>query len=251
MKPVRLTWEARLAVLLIAISVCIYAVKFLLFGDSGESNTLSYIFNSLGFLPINVLIVTLIINRLLAMRTKREQQEKTRMVIGLFFSEMGDALLRKMVLWDQAPAKLRKSMQITSTWSKDDYALARRRASLFCTQTRPALEDFIAIRDIFLQNHDFLLRLIENPMLLEQNSVSKLLQDLFHLGEELASRKDILSLPASDLAHLTGDVNRVYCQLTASWLDHMEYLSRNYPYLLSLSLRKSPFLPEDQIIVTE
>lgn len=251
MKPIRLTWEARLAILLIAISICVYAVKFLFFGDNGESNTLSYIFNSLGFLPINILIVTLIINRLLTMRTKREQQEKTRMVIGLFFSEMGDALLRKMVQWDKAPEKLRESMQVTKTWSKTDYALAKRHASLFCTQTLPTPEDLIVIRELFMQKHDFLLRLIENPVLLEQNSVSKLLQDLFHLGEELASRKDILSLPASDLAHLTGDVNRVYCQLTSAWLGHMEYLSRNYPYLLSLSLRKSPFLVEDQVIVTE
>ncbi len=72
----KFSWEARLACLLIAISICVYAIKFLFFGDNGESNTMSYIFNSLGFLPINVLILTLIINRLLTLRSKREQQEK-------------------------------------------------------------------------------------------------------------------------------------------------------------------------------
>ena len=82
-------------------------------------------------------------------------------------------------------------------------------------------------------------------------SVSKLLQDLFHLSEELENRGDIHTLPMTDLMHLTGDVNRVYCQLTNAWLEHMEYLSKNYPYLLSLSLRKSPFLLEDKIVVTE
>lgn len=245
------TWEIRLASMLIAVSVIVYAIKFLFFGDNGASNTLSYIFNSLGFLPINILIVTLIINRLLTMRAKREQQEKTRMVIGLFFSEMGDILLRKMIQWDKAPEKLRESMQVTKAWSKNDYALAKRHASLFCTQTLPTPADLLGIRELFMQKHDFLLRLIENPVLLEQNSVSKLLQDLFHLGEELACRGDINTLPATDIAHLTGDVNRVYCQLTSAWLEHMEYLSRNYPYLLSLSLRKSPFLLEDRVVVTE
>ena len=34
-----------------------------------------------------------------------------------------------------------------------------------------------------MKNHDFLLRLIENPVLLEHTTVSKLMQDLFHLGE--------------------------------------------------------------------
>ena len=215
----KLSWEARLACLLIAISICVYAIKFLFFGDNGESNTLSYIFNSLGFLPINVLIVTLIINRLLTMRSKREQQEKT--------------------------------MLVKNTWTKEQYKAAKEQAAQLCTRTVPGSDDLIEVRDLFMKNHDFLLRLIENPVLLEHTTVSKLMQDLFHLGEELASRKDIPSLPASDLAHLSGDVNRVYCQLTTAWLEHMEYLSRNYPYLLSLSLRKSPFLLEDRVVVTE
>lgn len=247
----KFSWEARLACLLIAISICVYVIKFLFFGDNGESNTLSYIFNSLGFLPINVLIVTLIINRLLTMRSKREQQEKTRMVIGLFFSEMGDTLLRKMVQWDKAPETLRETMLVKNTWTKDQYKAAKEQAAKLCTRTVPGSDDLIEVRDLFMKNHDFLLRLIENPVLLEHTTVSKLMQDLFHLGEELASRKDIPSLPASDLAHLSGDVNRVYCQLTTAWLEHMEYLSRNYPYLLSLSLRKSPFLLEDRVVVTE
>lgn len=83
-----LTWEQRLIAALIGISVFIYAVKLLVFGDNGESNTLSYIFNSLGFLPINILIVILIINRLLSVRAKKEQQDKMKMVVGLFISEM-------------------------------------------------------------------------------------------------------------------------------------------------------------------
>lgn len=251
MKLKDLTWEIRLACLLIAVSVIVYAVKFLFFGDNGASNTLSYIFNSLGFLPINILIVTLIINRLLTMRAKREQQEKTRMIIGLFFSEMGDILLRKMIQWDKSPEMLRENMQVINTWTKGQYAAAKDHASRLCTRTVPSPDDLNEIRELFMKNHNFLLRLIENPVLLEHNTISKLLQDLFHLGEELASRDDFHTLPVTDLAHLTGDVNRVYCQLTTGWLEHMEYLSRNYPYLLSLCLRKSPFQLENRVVVTE
>ena len=212
---------------------------------------MSYIFNSLGFLPINVLIVTLIINRLLTLRSKREQQEKTRMVIGLFFSEMGDTLLRKMVQWDKSQETLRETMLVKNTWTKEQYKAAKEHAAQLCTLTVPGPDDLIEVRDLFMKNHDFLLRLIENPVLLEHTTVSKLMQDLFHLGEELAGRKDIHSLQQSDLAHLAGDVNRVYCQLTTAWLEHMEYMNRNYPYLLSLSLRKSPFLLEDRVVVNE
>ncbi len=247
----RLSWEGRLACLLIACSAAIYAIKFLFFGDTGESNTLSYIFNSLGFLPINILIVTMIINRLLTMRAKREQQEKIRMVIGLFFSEIGTSLLRRLIACDPSADMLRETMLVTNTWTKKEYTNAKNHALSVCTKTTPSPADFTEINLLFQKNHNFLLRLIENPVLLEHNTVSKLLQDLFHLGEELAGRGDFYTLPASDLGHLSGDVNRVYCQLTKVWLEHMEYLSRNYPYLLSLSLRKSPFLEEDRVVVRE
>ncbi|HJK57773.1 MAG TPA: hypothetical protein O0X46_03250, partial [Methanocorpusculum sp.] len=113
----RLTWEQRLIVALICASAVIYAIKFLVFGDNGESNTLSYIFNSLGFLTINMLIVTLIINRLLAMRAKQEQQEKMKMVVGLFFSEMGARLLRLIIVSDPDAEAVRNILTVRRTWT--------------------------------------------------------------------------------------------------------------------------------------
>ncbi|HJK12481.1 MAG TPA: hypothetical protein O0Y14_02820 [Methanocorpusculum sp.] len=247
----RLTWEQRLIVALICTSAVIYAIKFLVFGDNGESNTLSYIFNSLGFLPINILIVTLIINRLLAMRAKQEQQEKMKMVVGLFFSEMGARLLRLIIVSDPDAEAVRNILTVRRTWTKAEFVRAKEQLSECSFTAHPSAEDLVKIRELLEKHHEFLLRLIENPVLLEQNSISKLLQDLFHLGEELSSRGDLLALPKTDIAHLGGDVNRVYPQLTLVWLDHMEYLAANYPYLLSLSIRKSPFTAHCDVVVRE
>lgn len=247
----RLTWEQRLIIALICASVVIYAIKFLVFGDNGESNTLSYIFNSLGFLPINILIVTLIINRLLAMRAKREQQEKMKMVVGLFFSEMGARLMRLIVASDPDAAEIRTILTVHKTWTKAEFAKAQEQLSACRFIAFPSAEDLAKMHELLERHHEFLLRLIENPVLMDQNSISKLLQDLFHLGEELASRKDIATLPATDIAHLGGDVNRVYRQITLVWLDHMQYLAENYPYLLSLSIRKSPFNAHCDVVVRE
>jgi len=66
----KLTWETRLGIGLVATSVLIYLIKLQV--PANPEIPINYIFNSLGFLPINVLIVTLIINQLLAMRSKRE-----------------------------------------------------------------------------------------------------------------------------------------------------------------------------------
>ncbi len=250
-KPVFSVWELRLIAALLCASVLMYAVKFLVFGDNGESNTLSYIFNSLGFLPINILIVTLIINRLLTMRAKREQQEKMKMVVGIFFSEMGSALLKLFVSCDPSADALRHVLTVQKSWTPADFARAAQQIDSLPMLASPSADDLMRIRDLLRTHHDFLLRLIENPMLLEQSLIPKLLQDLFHLEEELSSRGDIAALPQSDIAHLGGDVNRVYGNLASVWLDHMEYLSRYYPYLLSLSIRKSPFALHADVVVRE
>ncbi|MDU9376659.1 hypothetical protein McpSp1_12830 [Methanocorpusculaceae archaeon Sp1] len=248
---VKLTWEQRLIIALICISVIVYIVKLLVFGDDGESNTLSYIFNSLGFLPINILIVTIIINRLLSMRAKQQQQEKMKMVIGLFFSEMGVRLLRLITASDSNAEEIRNILAVHKAWTPGDFSQAKQQLASCRFTASPSAADLIEIRGLLEKHHEFLLRLIENPVLLEHNSISKLLQDLFHLGEELASRGNIADLPKTDIAHLAGDVNRVYPQLTFVWLDHMEYLAANYPYLLSLSIRKSPFTPQCDVVVRE
>jgi hypothetical protein len=84
-------------------------------------------------------------------------------------------------------------------------------------------------------------RLLENPTLLEHESFTDLLRAVFHLAEELAYREDLSQSPGTDRAHLEGDINRAYHLLVHQWLDYMEYLKMNYPYLFSLAMRTNPF----------
>ncbi|MDO5843979.1 MAG: hypothetical protein Q4Q53_02385 [Methanocorpusculum sp.] len=242
-------WEIKLSIVLILLTAAVYAVKIAVIGDDGSSNTLTYIFNALGFLPLNVLFVTLIINGLLSVREKRERSEKMKMVLGAFFSEFGSTLLRTFVACDTNPNKIRGVMNVSKSWKRADFAKAAKEIDEICPVMNPDASDLIKIRDILSKNHDFLLRAVENPAFLEENRITKLMQELFHLDEELRSRGDIDALPVSDISHLAGDVNRVYCTLSAVWLSHMEYLSENYQYLLSLALRRSPFMEEDDVVV--
>jgi hypothetical protein len=88
---------------------------------------------------------------------------------------------------------------------------------------------------------DLLLRLLENPTLLERESFTETLRAVFHLKEEFLYRDDISQLPESDKKHLAGDVKRAYRLLAHQWLDYMKYLKENYPYLFSLAMRTNPF----------
>lgn len=247
----KLSWEMKLSLFLIAACILIYTVKFLVIGDDGSSNTATYIFNALGFLPLNVLFVTLILNGLLSMRAKKEQQEKMKMIVGLFFSEFGSSLLRIFVRCDTSSANLKSLLAVTRDWKKADYAAAQDILQNHCSRLQPEIADFIEMQALLHTHHEFLLRLVENPVFLEHGKITELMQALFHLSEELDGRGDFTGLPKSDLGHLTGDISRVYCSLASVWLSHMEYLSENYPYLFSLSLRKSPFTEKPDVIVRE
>ena len=53
----KINWEMKLGTVLVLVTVIIYSLKFLILQNPGD--TVNYVFNSLGFLPINVLLVTL------------------------------------------------------------------------------------------------------------------------------------------------------------------------------------------------
>ena len=244
-------WELRLSLILIALSAVIFAVKLLLLGDSGESNTFSYIFNALGFLPLNVLFVTLLLNTLLTRRAKKAQQEKLKMVVGLFFSELGTTLLRMFVKHDSDAFHLCSILSVDKSWTSKRYEEALDELSAYHGNISMSGENLQEVSVLLNAKHDFLLRLVENPVFLEGERTADLMQAVFHLSEELSDRSDFASLPKADIAHLNGDVRRVYLWLLKVWLSHMEYLSQKYPYLLSLSLRKSPFDERADVVVRE
>jgi hypothetical protein len=99
------------------------------------------------------------------------------------------------------------------------------------------------MRETLIVQREFLLRLLENPNLLEHDTFTNLLMAVFHLTEELASRSDVRQLSETDLLHIAGDMKRVYVLLTAEWLDYMKHLHENYPYLFSFAMRTNPFDP--------
>lgn len=86
-----------------------------------------------------------------------------------------------------------------------------------------------------------MLRLLENPALLEHESFTELLRAVFHFSEELERREKVTQLPDADYEHLAVDVKRAYTLLAQQWLDYVKYLKDNYPYLFSLAMRINPF----------
>ncbi len=242
-------WQLAAGAVLVAASVFFYAVHYAIFKDS--LHIFSHLLTDLAFLPIEVLLVTLIIHRLLTARETGERLEKMNIVIGVFFSEAGTELLSELIRHDHDLERMRKEpvMSLKEGGRELSALIEALKAHDYRVDVKSM--DLEGLRSYLVRKRDLILRLLENPMLIEHESFTDLLWAVHHLTEELVHRKDFGSLPESDLSHLRGDIKRVYAALAVSWFGYMGHLRDTYPYLFSLAIRVNTFDGNASPIVTE
>ncbi|MFA5844206.1 MAG: hypothetical protein WC971_05175 [Coriobacteriia bacterium] len=232
-----------LAASLAALTLVLYAGMWLGFPHR-HTDTVFYSLLDLAFIPVSVLIVGLIINRLLAMREKRSMLHKLNMVIGAFFAEVGTDAIGRITTFDTDPAALRSLLRFSPEWTPADFARARAAVASREHRIDSRAADLADLRDLLVSRRSFLLGLLENPNLLEHESFTELLWALFHLSEELAARSDLSSTSEADHAHLTVDMRRAYSALLGEWVSYLGHLQQNYPFLYSFAVRTNPFDPD-------
>jgi len=237
----RIGWRTALAILLILSSVLIFVLNYLMFHNTEEE--LFLLVEELGFIPIEVLVVTLIIDQLLQKRERNTRLEKMNMVIGAFFSAVGFVLLKTLISLDKSVDTIRKRLEISLEWTKSEFRDARGSIGSYSPSISCIGDSLLSLRNMLSSRRDFILRLLENPNLLEHESFADLLWAVSHLAEELEARKDLKTLPPEDVAHLENDIRRAYSLIIGQWLNYMQHLQSRYPYLFSLSVRTNPFNP--------
>lgn len=232
-------WQIVFAAALVLMAVSFYFLHYLIFRDS--HHIFIYMMGDIAFVPIEVLLVTLIIHRLLEARTIRARLEKLNMVIGVFFSEVGTTLLTNFSDHDPALEHVRKNLIVTNDWSEQDFFDVSKRLKGYEYGVDIQRVDLEGLCGFLVGKRDFLVRLLENPTLFEHESFTEVLRAVFHLTEELSNREELTELPHQDYEHLAGDIKRAYILLVHQWLDYMKHLKDNYPYLFSLAMRMNPF----------
>ena len=243
-------WKLTIATILVTLSLTLYTVNFLIFHNA--QNVLLLMLNGLAFLPIEVLVVTIIIDQLLAARDLQQKMEKLNMVIGIFFSHLGTPLLSTLAQGDPESAKLSERLGSKSTLeSHRSILLAYKSGNPPPLGIDRERIDLVALKEFLNGQEDFLVRLVENPMVFEHESFTDLILAVDHLSQELKARPGFSELPPSDEAHLTGDIRRVYALLVPEWIKYMDYLRTHYPYLHSLALRTNPFDTTTSAIVQQ
>jgi len=228
-----------LAIVFAVISGLTYLLHYYIFRD--VHHIFIYMVGDLAFLPLEVFLVVIVIERILARREKAAMLQKLNMVVGAFFSEVGTQLLQRLISCFGQNNEIQQQFAIDQNWSHADFKKAIALAPAMVDKPDCQNIDLEELRTFLIEKRPFLLALLENPNLLEHEHFTDLLWATFHLAEELEARPSMENLPETDLDHIAGDIKRLYGHLVTEWLAYAEHLKSKYPFLFSLVARTHPF----------
>lgn len=216
-------------IVLIALTFIIYIIEFYIFKNPRDIE-FSFMSN-LAFLPVQVLLITLLLEGISEYREKKKLLSKLNLIIGVFFSELGIKLFRNLMSFDLEKKELKKSVFHNTSWSHKDFKKAaltmiKKDYKIDCRSS-----DINSLKELLTEKNSFLTNLLSNSNLLEHDSFTDLLFALFHLSDELHLMDKIKVKDKDYYDHISKDMERVYRLLTYHFILYAEYIKGSYPYL--------------------
>ncbi|MBT1071595.1 hypothetical protein [Pelotalea chapellei] len=237
-------------IILIALSIAsifLYLIDYYILGNVRDIAS-SFIGN-LAFLPVYVIFVTLMVEQTMRDREHQTIMRKLNMVIGVFFSEIGNTLLKELALCVESKGDLHAQLQVSGQWREADFKRALNWLQSHHFKVDGSGCDLQRLKELLVSRRNFMVGLLENQNLLEHEEFTDLLWAVFHLMEELDARKSFQNMPQSDIEHINGDINRAFGYLSREWVLYMKHLQLDYPYLFSLAVRLNPMLSHPDPLV--
>lgn len=243
-------WQLELAVTLLMLTVVLYAVRWWLFPAPEFHNEMwRFLIGDIAFVFLQVLLVTLFVDRVTRQRERDEMRQKLNMIVGAFFSQVGTRLLGSLAASDVRLTEVRDELVPTVAWKPVDYATASTAFASHEAEIDLNACDLAQLRTMLLEHKSYLLGLLGNQSLLEHEQFTDLLWAITHLAEELEARADLSALATPDARHIAIDVKRAYALLGSLYLAYLRHLQAFYPYLFSLAVRTNPLDPDAHVEV--
>ena len=204
------------AAILIGLAALMHIVHYLIFQDI--HHLMIFLVSDLAFLPLEVFFVVLVIERILTNREKQAMMQKMNMVVGAFFSEAGNPLLKELLGYFDNRDEISRHLSLHGNWTKKEFKEAAEYAHHLKIDVNLERLDLEKIKALLKQKRTFLITMLENPNLLEHDRFTDLLWAITHLDEELQARESLKDLPHTDLQHISGDIVRLYDNLASEWI---------------------------------
>lgn len=224
---------------MLCLSAFFYILHYLIFRDF--HHIAIFALHDIAFLPLEVILVSLVFERVLDDAHHNEQRGKINMIESIFFNESGSDMLRYLLLCDPESEKLCRAMCIADDWEYADFDRAHRFAEDYSFTVDPERTDFFALHYHLSNRHKYFLKVIENPALMDHESFTDLILAMYHLWEELDFRTDLYQLSDEDKQNLCSITSDVYRLLTHEWLLNVRYTKRHQEHRFACAMRTNPF----------
>ena len=224
---------------LLIISVIVYLLQILLFHDSHE--TFFLLFQDVAFLPIEVVLISFILEKYLNKREKQAKFRKLQVVISAFYTDVGSSLIQNFSHFNTNFQKFKQGFGFEQDLIHRDKVKLLNFVSNFDYEIDSRAGDLLELKKVLTIKKSYILSMFENPNLVEHDHFTDMLWSVYHVLDELENRNTFTGLPENDMDHLSLDIERAYQLVIKEWVEYMIHLKKEYPYLFSLAIRKSPF----------
>lgn len=232
--------EITLGIIFFAISFVLYAAHLYYFRDL--HSIISDLTAQLAYLPVYVFLTSVIIEQLLSRKSKAEMLRKLNTLVGVFYSEIGNELIKMLVKSDVNIERIKSELKAAGDWNNEKCSYLKGVISSYKSDIIEKSIDLDTLKKFLYSNYDLMLNLMANPNLMEHHSFTELILAVDHLIQEFKSRGELSSYNKEDLVHMNVDMERAYKLLIVEWINYMIHLKKEYPYLHNLALRTNPFL---------
>ena len=228
---------------LVILSILLHYLYVVIFKD--VHHTMIFLFADIAFIPLEVFLTTIVIERILERREKEHLLEKLNMLIGLFYTELGTKLLSDIVKGDAHGVMANHRTINSDTWNDQSFSKLHEDILNYDYELNIDKINLGDIKNKLDDNKDLLINLISNGNLLEHETFTEMLMTIMHLKEELDTRY-CDEIERYEIMHIEKDLMAVYKYLTIEWAEYMKYLSKNYPSLYCKALINNPFDTRDK-----
>ncbi|WP_461392691.1 hypothetical protein [Desulfosporosinus fructosivorans] len=206
------------------------------------------LFQDLAFMPLEVVLISFILDKYLNKREKQEKFKKMQVVISAFYTEVGSSLIQNLSQFNTNLEILKKEFGSEQNLINPNNQKTLQFASEFNYAMDSRAGDLLDLKNFLITKKPYILSMFKNPNLLEHDHFTDMLWSVYHVLDELENRDTFTDLPTNDFNHLSIDLKRSYQLVIREWVEYMIHLKNEYPYLFSLAIRKNPFSDNEIII---
>lgn len=225
-----------LGLLLIGLSIILHVIHFAIFQDL--HHIVIYLLADIAFIPLEVFFVSLVLDKLIEKREHLQVVKKINMLVGLFYQELGNDLLTAIAGADEN--LFCQNTKVDFQWDEKKYKELSSVINNHNHQINIQKIDLKEMDQLINRYQQMITNLITNPSLQEHELFTDVLMSVFHLSEELKQRP-LWDLSDHDYNHLKVDIERVYRNLSVEWVEYLQYLQVEYPYLFLSAISNNPF----------